>query len=89
MQTKEKIIELVEKNLEKNLIENIMFEDIYNANLFDDLGYDSLAFINLIVDIEGAFKIEIPDELLLMENFFTIAQVEKTINSVINIEDNL
>lgn len=89
MQTKEKIIELVGKNLEKNLIENIMFEDIYNANLFDDLGYDSLAFINLIVDIEGAFKIEIPDELLLMENFFTIAQVEKTINSVINIEDNL
>lgn len=89
MQTKEKIIELVGKNLEKNIIENIMFEDIYNANLFDDLGYDSLAFINLIVDIEGAFKIEIPDELLLMENFFTIAQVEKTINSVINIEDNL
>lgn len=89
MQTKEKIIELVGKNLEKNLIENIMFEDIYNANLFDDLGYDSLAFINLIVDIEGAFIIEIPDELLLMENFFTIAQVEKTINSVINIEDNL
>lgn len=89
MQTKEKIIELVGKNLEKNLIENIMFEDIYNANLFDDLGYDSLAFINLIVDIEGAFKIEIPDELLLMENFFTIAQAEKTINSVINIEDNL
>lgn len=81
---KEKIIELIGKNSNDNLFEDIVVDNISDVNLFDDLGYDSLSFIKLIVDIEDIFKIEIPEELLLMENFSTITQVEETVNSVIN-----
>lgn len=46
--------------------------------LFDELNLDSLSIITLIVEIETRFDIEIPDNLLLMENFINI-------NSIANI----
>lgn len=39
------------------------------ADLIDDLGMDSITFISIIVEIEDAFEIIVPDDMLLMENF--------------------
>ena len=39
----------------------------YQKALFEDM--DSLLFIQLVVEIESAFNIGVPDEKLLLENF--------------------
>lgn len=38
----------------------------------DDLGMDSITFITLIVEIENAFSIVVPDDLLLMNKLRNI-----------------
>ena len=57
-------------NLDKNIMEYI--------DLVDDAGMDSITFISLIIELETMFKITVPDELLLIENF-------KNVNNIINI----
>ena len=47
--------------VDTDLLEYVDFED--------DLGMDSLTFIALLVEVEVAFEITIPDDMLLMENF--------------------
>ncbi len=39
------------------------------ADLVDDMGMDSITFISIVVEIEAKFNIEVPDDMLLMENF--------------------
>ena len=50
------------------------------VDLVDDLGMDSIIFISMIVEIESKFKITIPDEMLLIENF---RKVENIVSYVI------
>lgn len=45
---------------------------IQAIDLIEDLGMDSVTFITIVIQIEEEFKITIPDELLLMENFKNI-----------------
>lgn len=45
----------------------------------DDLGMDSITFITLIVEIESAFDITVPDDLLLIDNFRNIDAVIKIV----------
>ena len=47
------------------------------------LGLDSMAAINLLFDMEQAFDIKIPDELLTSETFETAAALEKTIRPLV------
>lgn len=35
-----------------------------NTDLVDDLEYDSLLFVELIIEIENEFDVEVPDEML-------------------------
>jgi acyl carrier protein len=44
-------------------------ESIRYADLIDDAGLDSVTFISVVVEIEDAFNITIPDEMLIIENF--------------------
>ena len=48
----------------------------------DNYTEDSIQFITLIVEIESAFNIEIPDELLVITNF-------KSIDAVCNMLDGI
>ena len=42
------------------------------VDLQDDLGMDSITFISIVVEVEAHFNIEIPDNILLLENFQTV-----------------
>ena len=67
-----------EKKIKKELLglmEELFAESGFDTDLLeyvdfaDDLGMDSTTFITLIVEIEAAFDITVPDDLLLMDNF--------------------
>ena len=69
---KEKLITLCAEifqnsGVDMDLLEYVDFED--------DLGMDSLTFITLLVEVEAAFEITIPDDLLLKDNFKNMGDV--------------
>ncbi len=45
-----------------------------DANLFE-AGLDSLAMVNVMLAIEDAFQVELPDAMLSRETFSTIASL--------------
>ena len=54
------------------------------ADLIDDLGMDSITFISIIVEIEDAFEIIVPDDMLLMENFRNVVLIIQIIKDAKN-----
>lgn len=52
---------------------------VSDANILDDLGADSLDVVELVMAIEEAFEIEIPDEEV--EAMRTIGDVDKYVTS--------
>ncbi len=40
-----------------------------NINLVNDLGYDSMSYIKLIVDLQQTFNYKFKDNVLIIENF--------------------
>lgn len=61
-----KLIELLYKNFR---ITDISKDVIPNLDLIDDLSIDSLTFISLLIEIENAFDIIIPDEFVKLDSF--------------------
>lgn len=55
------LIKLVKEHCEKSLEEN---EIEFKTSLVDDLDYDSLAIVSLLVDIEEKFEISTDNELI-------------------------
>ena len=47
------------------------------SHIVDDLGADSLSVVEIIMDIESDYEIEIPDEDA--ENLFTVAEIKQWI----------
>ena len=45
------------------------------VSFMDDLGMDSITFISIVVEIEAHFDIEIPDDMLLVENFLNLNSI--------------
>ena len=90
---------MTKKEKFKNIIHDIsdieLSEIKDNSDFFNDLGFDSLDIIGLIVDVETKFKINIPDEKLekvktvedaynLLESLFLIRGFEN-----MNIQDKI
>ena len=46
-------------------------KDIDNFDLVNDLGFNSISLISLVVELEGQFNVEFEDEMLLMERLST------------------
>ncbi|WP_164779571.1 acyl carrier protein [Paenibacillus kobensis] len=40
-----------------------------------EMGMDSINFIRLVVDLEGVFNIDVPDEEVLLDNFKSVDSV--------------
>ena len=80
----EKILNLVFKGFDEDFINSLSDNiNVCDINIFNDLGYDSIKLIQLIVDLEEMFKVEIDDEMLWMDNFSTIKQIIETITDVV------
>ena len=62
---------LIEKS--KGISENYEFNN--GTNLIKDLNFDSLQMIELMVEIENQFNIEIEEEELIMDNFVDYGQL--------------
>lgn len=52
-----------------------------NTDLIDDLGFDSINIISLVICLEKEFEIEIPEEFLLLENLRSYVEIKKMIMS--------
>ena len=74
--------ECVEKKLMDIFSENGLFIDDKELPL-QDYFFDSLIFVNIIIGIEDIFGIELPDEMLLIENLGTFNTLLERINSFI------
>ena len=75
---KQEVIELIselfkDKGFDIDIIEYV--------DLIDDLGMDSITFISIVVEVEAHFNIEVPDDMLLLENF-------KCVDDIISIVEN-
>ncbi|MBQ7445035.1 MAG: acyl carrier protein [Clostridia bacterium] len=83
MNVETKIIELIFRsdNLEDYNID--ASADIMSINIFEDLGYDSIQFVELIISIEKSFMIEIDDDMLDMSLFSTVQDIVKSIKEMV------
>lgn len=53
------------------------------TDLIDDLGYDSVGLINIVICLEKKYSIEIPDEFLLIEYLRNYNMLKKIVQSCI------
>ena len=81
MDVREKIIALVfdKYNLPDYQMGDI--DEVADINIFEDLGFDSIQFVELIVKIENEFNIEFDDDVFIMENF-TISNIVNIVNGM-------
>lgn len=63
---KKEVIELISELFKDKGFDIDIFEYV---DLIDDLGMDSITFISIVVETEAHFDIEVPDDVLLLENF--------------------
>lgn len=78
----EKLLELVIKNagsISEDL--DIITEVKNDIDLIDDLGYDSLSLITLIIDIESYYDMEFDDRYLLLDVLRKFNTIEKIVKS--------
>lgn len=75
----EKVLEILNTNIENNVITPEQTEEDLSS-----LGLDSIAFIRVIVALEEAFDIEIPDEKLLITEMNTVLKMASVIAAVMD-----
>ena len=81
IEIKEKIIGIMSGLFSDSGIDTDILEYV---DLIDDLGMDSINFVSLIIELEAAFDVQIPDEWLLMEKFRTFSQIYSAVDVLIN-----
>ena len=75
---KQEVIELISELFKDNGFDIDILEYV---DLIDDLGMDSITFISIVVEVEAHFNIEVPDDMLLMDNF---KKVDNIVNIIMN-----
>lgn len=76
--------QVVRELLKKHIKSNINFEEISSSESLEDAGMNSIDFIKVVADIEMEYEIIFPDEELDFENFNTIDNIVRFINSQIS-----
>ena len=59
-----------------------------NDHLLNDLGLDSLSFIELIVDIETQFNVRLPDDFIIQGDVQTVEGLCKVIDKLTSESSN-
>ena len=85
----DKIISIILQDSDDSFINSLLnVKDVYEIHIFDDLSYDSIKFIQLIVKLEDTFELEFPDEYLQMDSFSTIGQIINVVTDLLEIRTN-
>lgn len=77
----DKILQIVNANLDDNKIE----ENMFSVKL-GEIGMDSLAFIRIVVMLEEEFNIEIPDSKLIISEMDTVGKMYNVVYEIIKEE---
>ena len=80
----DKVLKVLNANLENTEITFEQTEDDLSA-----LGMDSIVFIRLVVALEEAFDIEIPDEYLLITEMNTLSKMTDVISTVLDHQNSV
>lgn len=86
---KEKIIKIVNANLKESnekSVDIVIEQEDYDLS---QLGMDSIAFICVVVALEEAFEIQIPDEYLLITKMNTISKMADVISAVLDHQNSV
>lgn len=78
MVVSERLIQIVNQTAQENGVEiekTITPED----NIVDSLNFDSIMLVQLVIEIEDEFNIEIDDELIEQDLFDSVENLEKFI----------
>lgn len=70
-------IDIIKEKLAKILGENPLLQDYPKDAPLSEIGLDSLGFVSLVVALEEALSIEVPDSELLMDNFSTLEKIDE------------
>ena len=84
MDIKSKVLEIILGEFEEEYV--LSLYDNYDINMIDvfqDLGYDSIKFITIVVEMESYFHIELPDEYLSADDFGKIGVIIKAIEELV------
>ena len=80
----------MKKEIRERLINTLQNVDIFIDDDFNDDDIDirnyitsSIQFISFIVEIERDFNIEIPDEMLVIDNFSSLNELTEKISNLI------
>lgn len=75
---KQEVIELISELFKDKGFDIDILEYV---DLIEDMGMDSITFISIVVEIEEHFAVEVPDDILLLENF-------KSVDDIVSVIEN-
>ena len=78
---KQEVIELISELFKDKGFDIDILEYV---DLIDDLGMDSITFISIVVEVEAHFNIEVPDDMLLLENFKCVEDIVSIIENALS-----
>lgn len=80
--TKEEIQKRVIEQVYNTLVPNTLSDIVPETNMVNDLGADSLDLVEVVLNIEKEFSINIPDEI--MDTFTTVADIINYLDTKLN-----
>jgi len=75
---KQEVIELISELFKDKGFDIKILEYV---DLIDDMGMDSITFISIVVEVEARFGIEVPDDMLFIENFKCVGDIISVIEN--------
>lgn len=73
------VVERLKKIMIENISPKINFEESEKFNLLDDVGFNSVMMVELIIAIESEFNIEFEDDFLDYETFANFDKLKNLI----------
>lgn len=85
MNIEDAILKLITENLDVEFVEDVLLDTKKeDLNIFDDLGYDSLTFIELVIKLEGLFQIEFDQYELFTDNFGNYSEIVHAVETLLD-----
>lgn len=82
VKVRDKVLEIINNNFERGKIKSNQYDEDLNI-----LGIESIKLIQIMVELEETFQIEIPDEYLLVSEMGTVNKILDVILSIVKISE--